>query len=104
VRLSAYERETIINFNEGEDTAYIFTYSKPWHRHLEGLGLKPTHDNGFGGKDCELPKKWVKLPRKPRRVSEQTKARLAAQGKALQSNLRSRKPVLQAKSEDGAVR
>jgi hypothetical protein len=26
--LTAYEKETIINFNEGEDTTHIFTYNK----------------------------------------------------------------------------
>ena len=49
--LTSYEQETIINFNKAEDTAHIFTYEKAWQKHLEGkLGLKPLHDNGFGGK------------------------------------------------------
>jgi len=76
--LANYERETIINFNEAEDTAYIFTYNKSWQRHLEQtLGLKPTNKNGFGGKDYELPKKWVKLPRGPRQLSAETRAKLS---------------------------
>lgn len=76
--LTGYEKETIINFNEAEDTAHIFTYNKAWQRHLEEkLGLKPTNVNGFGGKDYELPKKWVKLPRGPRRLSAETRAKLS---------------------------
>ena len=76
--LTNYERETIINFNEAEDTAYIFTYNKAWQRHLEEkLGLKPVNINGFGGKDYELPKKWIKLPRGPRQLSAETRAKLS---------------------------
>ena len=48
--LSGYERETIINFNEVEDVASIFTYNRAWQKHLETrLGLKPDYDNGYGG-------------------------------------------------------
>jgi hypothetical protein len=63
-RLSAYEQETIINFNKAEDIASIFTYEKTWQKHLEGkLGLKPIMDNGFGGKEYELPKSRKNHPR-----------------------------------------
>jgi len=30
MRLSRYEQETIINFNQAEDVAYIYTCSKAW--------------------------------------------------------------------------
>ena len=77
-RLTSYEQETIINFNKAEDTAYIFTYEKTWQKHLEGrLGLKPTMDNGFGGKEYELPKSRIKPPRAPRRLSNSAKKELA---------------------------
>ncbi len=93
--LTNYERETIINFNEAEETAYIFTYNKAWQRHLEKvLGLKIVKTNRFGAKDYELPKKWIKLPRAPRKISADTKARLVAQGRALQAKQRSRKKLL----------
>jgi len=75
--LSAYEQETIISFNKGEDTATIFTYEKSWQKHLEGrLGLKPVMDNGFGGKEYELPKSRIKPPRAPRRLSDFAKKKL----------------------------
>ena len=55
--LSACEQKTIISFNKSEDIAHISTYEKTWQKHLEGkLGLKPVMDNGFGGKEYELPK------------------------------------------------
>ena len=76
--LSAYEQETIISFNRAEDMAYIFTYERTWQKHLEGkLGLKPVMDNGFGGKEYELPKSRIKPPRAPRRLSDSAKKKLA---------------------------
>ena len=77
-RLTSYEQETIINFNKAEDTAYIFTYEKTWQKHLEGrLGLKPVMDNGFGGREYQLPKTMIKLPRAPRQLSDSARKKLA---------------------------
>ncbi len=77
-KLTNYEQETIINFTKGEDIAYIFTYEKTWQKHLEGrLGLKPLYDNGFGGREYELPKKMIKPPRAPRKLSDSAKKKLA---------------------------
>lgn len=76
--LSGYERETIIHFNEAEETAHIFTYNKAWQKHLEvKLGLKPVMDNGFGGKEYELPKNRIKPPRAPKKLSNSAKKKLA---------------------------
>ena len=78
-RLTNYEKETIINFNEAETTAYIFTYNKAWIAHLEKvLGLKPTSNNGFGGREYELPKKLISKPRRPRKLTPEQKQRLTA--------------------------
>jgi hypothetical protein len=77
-RLSRYERETIINFNEGEDIASIFTYNKSWQRHLESkLGLKPIMDNGFGGKEYQISKKRIPMPRLQKRLSAEALNALA---------------------------
>jgi len=77
-RLTNYEKETIINFNKAEDIAHIFTYEKHWQKHLEGkLRLKPVMDNGFGGKEYELPKSRIKPPRAPRKLSDSAKKKLA---------------------------
>jgi len=76
--LSACEQETIISFNKAEDIAHIFTYEKTWQKHLEGkLGLKPVMDNGFGGKEYELPKSRIKPPREPRRLTDSAKKKMA---------------------------
>jgi hypothetical protein len=46
-------------------------------KHLEGrLGLKPVMDNGFGGKEYELPKSRIKLPKAPRRLSDSARKEL----------------------------
>ena len=77
-KLTNYEQETIINFNKEEKIAYIFTYEKSWQKHLESkLGLKPVMNNGFGGKEYELPKSRIKPPRAPRRLSNSAKKELA---------------------------
>ena len=77
-RLSAYEQETIINFNKAEDIAAIFTYEKTWQKHLESkLGLKPVMDNGFGGREYAIEKKRIRPPRAPVRLSGEARAKLA---------------------------
>lgn len=77
-RLSNYEQETIINFNKVEDVAHIFTYEKTWQQHLEKrLGLKPTMNNGFGGKAYEIDKKRIRPPRAPVKLSAEARAKLA---------------------------
>lgn len=83
--LNNFEQETIINFNQGEDTAHIFTYSEVWQRHLENkLGLKPVRVNSFGGKDYELPKRFIRLPRFPRPWSPEEKAKRGARLRKVQ--------------------
>jgi hypothetical protein len=78
--LTGYEKETIITFNEGEDTAYIFTYNRSWQRHLQGkLGLTPLMDNGFGGKGYEIDKKRIRPPRAPVKLSAEARAKRADQ-------------------------
>lgn len=77
-KLTSYEQETIINFNKADNMAYIFTYEKAWQKHLESrLGLKPVMENGFGGKEYQIPKNRIKPPRAPRRLSDLAKQRLA---------------------------
>lgn len=76
MRLSKQEQETIINFNQAEDTAYIYTCSKSWMHHMEKvLGLKPTEIHSYA-RDYECPKAWIRKPRKPRKLSEELKQRL----------------------------
>lgn len=42
--LTNYERETIINFNEGENTASVYTHNKKLRRRLAAaLGVDPAN-------------------------------------------------------------
>ena len=73
MKLTNVEKETVINFNEAECTASIYTHNEALKRQL--LELCQTHPeqvrqiaaNGWGGLTFELPKKWLKVspPRKP---------------------------------------
>jgi len=101
-RLSNYEQETIINFNKDEAIAHIFTYEKTWQQHLEKrLGLKPTMDNGFGGKEYEIDKKRIRPPRAPVKLSAEARASLTKRlsNSRQKSILRSQNAKLQAKSD-----
>ena len=100
--LTSYEKETIINFNKADDVAYIFTYEKSWQKHLEGkLDLKPVMDNGFGGKEYELPKSRIKPPKAPVKLSAERRAQLALQAKHMINtrNLGKESPVTIGKSD-----
>ncbi len=68
MNLTRYEQETIINFNEAETTASIYTYNGTLRRRLEQLAkdrpedcrfVKSSHD----GKAVEyiIPKKWLRV-------------------------------------------
>ena len=71
------EKETLISFDETPDDAVIFTYNKAWQSHLENrLGLKATMDNGHGGKEYRLPKKRIRMPLVPRRLSAEQRQKL----------------------------
>lgn len=75
MRLSNYEKETIINFSEADKTASVYTHNEAMKAQLSGLcGAYPkqarqTGDNGYGGMTFELPKKWLKI-KPPRVLSE----------------------------------
>lgn len=61
--LTAYELETVVNFNKTKDDAVIFTYEKSWQKHIEKrMGIKPFLDNDFGGKSYKVPKKLIRKP------------------------------------------
>ena len=67
MKLSRIEQETIINFNEAEIMASIYTHNAALKERLSGLcrdhpsQVRKTADNGRGGLTFELPKKWLKV-------------------------------------------
>jgi len=75
--LTNEEKETIISFDETPADAVIFTYNRAWQSHLENrLGFNATMDNGYGGKEYRVPKKRVRMPLVPRRLSAEQRQKL----------------------------
>lgn len=81
--LSRYEMETVINFNEAESTADIYTHNRALRKKLETWALgrprecqlvRTSHD----GRAVEyiVPKTWLRV-RPPRSISDAQKAALA---------------------------
>ena len=91
MKLSLYEQETIISYNEGDKAASVYTHNKALRRKLEKLALErpaecrltATFCDGRAA-DYEVPKGWVKIS--PARVASeaQRSASKAALEKAFQ--------------------
>jgi len=63
--MTLWERETIINYNQAEDEADIYTHDKTLQTHIEKvLGIKPYMKGGLA-REYQIPKKWLRFPRKP---------------------------------------
>jgi len=76
--LSAEEKETIILFDQTRSKATVFTYNKKWQKHIEKrLGIKPRLVNEFGGKEYEVDKQRIPMPRAPRAGRKLTEAEKA---------------------------
>ena len=78
--LTAYERETIINYNEGEPTASVYTHNKALRRTLDKLAQERPEDcrvdrvsHEGAAADFVIPKNWIKI-RPPRVANEAQKA------------------------------
>ena len=67
MHLTNFEKETVINFNEAEYTASVYTCNEALKRQLLELCRShpeqgwQTADNGRGGLTFALPKKWLKV-------------------------------------------
>jgi len=81
--LSLYEQEATISWNMQESELHIYTRIRSVMKHLEEkLGVKPDviHKDKFGnvqGKEYTVPKNWLRLPQKPRQLSEETRKKMA---------------------------
>lgn len=83
--LSRLERETIINFNEEEETASLYTASEVVYRRMLKRGFVPVDKYTMDGRECgwtfEIPRKSIVLPRLPRQMSQEKRLSLSARGK-----------------------
>ena len=80
MNLSLFERETIINYNEAEQTARVYTHNRALRRTLDKLAQERPEDcrvdrvsREGAAADYTIPKAWVKI-RPPRVASEAQKA------------------------------
>jgi hypothetical protein len=75
-----HERETVINFNEEETTASVWTASETVYRQLKRRGYVPTEDRERSA-TFEVPKGLVKVLRPKRQLTEQEQERLRERGR-----------------------
>lgn len=76
------EQETIINYNNEEAEADIFTYDRKLITKLKRVGVNLIDVNGDGSYFCKVPKNWVKVS-PPRKVSDETKAKFGERAKKM---------------------
>lgn len=88
MNLTKFEMETIINFNEAEKKASVYTHNGPLRRRLEQLAHERPEDcrlfrTCHNGQAAEyyIPKSWIRI-RPPRVASEAQKEALAKARKA----------------------
>lgn len=89
--LSKYERETIVNFNEGDEFASVYTHNKKLLRKLSEYAenspdcrLKKV---GEGFAEYSIPKRWVKV-RMPRLRTEEQRREQSERARANLSKAR----------------
>ena len=82
------ERETIVNFNEEEEMAFVWTASESVHRQLLNRCYKPIED-GERHAVFEVPRREIKLPRPKRKRKMSVK-----QQEALQKAILARKRLV----------
>ena len=86
--LTKYEQETIINFNEAEATASVYTYNQALQRKFKRLAQERPQEcvldeprDYSGALVCTIPKRWIKIT--PTRIlSEKQKAQLREAGES----------------------
>ena len=78
--LSNYEKETIINYNNEESTAQVFTYHRALQNKLNKLiGVNPDISilrHGDEWTEYIVPKKWIKVS-PPRQINYTDEQRAA---------------------------
>lgn len=90
MKIPLLEQETVINYNEKEKTASVYTFRKPLIRKLEELTKNRPQEAKLlrtypdGAREYEVPKAWVKI-HPPRIYSEEQKAAMVERGRALRN-------------------
>ena len=80
--ISKCEQETIINYNNEESEANIFTYDRRLITKLKKAGVELQDMNNDGSYSCKVPKKWIKVS-PTRKVSDENRAKFAERAKKM---------------------
>lgn len=80
-RLSKYDKETSINYNNGEPDAEIYTYDRRLINTLKKKNIKFI-SNADGSVLCRIPKTWIKIST-PRNVSDEARKIFAEKAKRI---------------------
>jgi len=85
MKLTRYEQETVILFNEEESQAQVYTYNKPLQKKLDKLcnreGAELKTSDSAGAKTYLVPKTWIKVT--PKRQVSLTEVQRKAIGERL---------------------
>lgn len=91
MKLSKEERETIICYNEAEQTASVYTHNRALRRKLEQLAQDRPTERRLEKISCDgqavdyiVPKQWVKL-NAGRQWTEEQRAAQVEQGRKMTS-------------------
>lgn len=77
LKLSNEERETIINWNQSETDAHVYTFDSRIIRRLETVGVEIRVNETTGAVEATIPKKWIKI--NPPRVLSEEQRKIAAE-------------------------
>lgn len=78
--LTKYEKETVINFNEEESAALVYTHNERLRKKLATFAEKSNDccliRKGEDYSEYKIPKKWLKI-NLPRQYSEEQRQKMA---------------------------
>lgn len=80
-KLTKYDKETTITYDNGNPCAEIFTYDKKLINKLK-KNVKFSEVNDDGSVMCSIPKTWLKIST-PRKLSEETRMKLKEKGRLM---------------------
>ena len=95
------ERETVINFNEEDETATIWTASGVVHQRLmKRLGRTYLTQDGERHSEWKMPKRLIRLPMAPKPLSQDRPEALRARAPIHPGGKRAKSPILERETED----
>ena len=83
-RLTKYDKETSIIYNNAEPNAEIFTYDRKLINKLKKKGVDVREVNNDGSVECTIPKTWIKIST-PRNISAENRLKLSQKAKIMGS-------------------